>query len=181
MDRIIRGGNWYCGEINQRLRADETTLPALTREMMTFVMGGGYFAMELPAEIQPLSCEMSVNGVHEDLKSRFGREPGDWTTVTYYENLLNVFPNNSTGEVEGGGQPQLTGRVVFMTGLPNEYAQGGVKGQKSSGATRLRLGSIVLYHDIFNGKTIHKFDIQNNTLIIDGVNYTAEHNRIIAA
>lgn len=181
MDRIIRGSNWYCNEINQRQRIDETTLPALTREMSAFVMGGSFFSMELPGEIQPLTCEMTVNGVHENLKSRFGREPGDWTTLTYYENLLNVFPQNSTGEVAATGSPQLTGRVVFLKGLLNGFEQSGVKGMKSSGATRLRWSSIVLYHDIFDGKTIHKFDIQNNTLIIDGVNYTAEHNRLISA
>jgi len=181
MDRIIRGSNWYCNEINQRHRIDETTLPELSREMVSFVMGGGFFAMELPAEIQPLTCEQTVNGVHEDLKTRFGREPGDWTTMTYYENLLNVFPKDSNGVVPSSGTPQLTGRVVFLKGLLNGYAQAGVKGMKSSGATRLRWSSIVLYHDIFDGRTIHKFDVQNNTLIIDGVNYTAEHNRIIAA
>lgn len=180
MDRLIRGANWYCNEINQRLRVDETTLPALRREMMSFVMGAGFFGFELPAEIQPLSAEMTVEGVHEDLKTRFGREPGDWTTITYYENLINVFPQNSTGET-GSAAPTVTGRVVFLKGLLNEYAQGGVKGQKSSGKTRLVWSSIVLYHDIFDGKTIHKFDIQNNTLIIDGVNYTAEHNRLVRA
>lgn len=180
MDRLIRGSNWYCNEINQRLRADETTLPSLKREMISMVMGGGFFAFELPAETQPLSAEMSIEGVPEDLKSRYGREPGDWTTITYYENLLNVFPQNATGEV--GNQPaQLTGRVVFLKGLLNEFTQGGTKGQKSSGKTRLIWSSIVLYHDIYDGKTIHKFDIQNNTLIIDGVNYSAEHNRLIRA
>lgn len=181
MDRIIRGANWYCNEINQRLRADTTALPALSRELMQVVMGGGWFGMELPAEIQPLSCDMEVNGVHEDLKTRFGREPGDWTTVTYYESLLNVFPAASTGEVTTESKPQLTGRVVFLKGLLNSYEQPGVKGMKSSGPTRLRWSSIVLYHDIMNGKTIHKFDVQNNELIIDGTNYTAEHNQIIAA
>ncbi len=181
MDRIIRGSNWYCGEINQRQRVDETTLPELTREMSTFVMGGGYFGIELPGEINPLKAEMSVNGVHESLKSRFGREPGDWTTLTYYESLLDVFPAGSTGDTTAAGAPKLTGRVVFLKGLLNGYTQGGVKGMKSSGATKLSWSSIVLYHDIFDGKTIHKFDVQNNTLIIDGVNYTAEHNRLIAA
>lgn len=180
MDRIVRGSNWYCNETNQRLRIDETTLPALTREMLPFVMGGGWFGLELPAEIQPLTCEMTVNGVHEDLKTRFGREPGDWTTLAYYENLLSVFPASSNGEV-GSGNVQLKGRVVTMKGLLNEYAQGGVKGQKSSGATRLKWSSIVLYQDMMDGVTVHKFDIQNNILIINGVNYTAEHNRIIAA
>ncbi len=181
MDRIIRGANWYCNEINQRQRIDETTLPQLEREMISMVMGGGYFGMELPGEIKPLTAEMSVNGVHENLKTRFGREPGDWTTLTYYEALLDVFPAGSTGEVNQAAGPKLTGRVVFLKGLLNSYAQGGVKGMKASAPTKLRWSSIVLYHDVFNGKTIHKFDVQNNTLIIDGVNYTAEHNRLISA
>lgn len=173
MDRIIHGSNWYCNEINQRLRIDETTLPVLTREMSSYVLGGGYFGLDLPAEIKALTAEMQVNGAHEDLRSRFGREAGDWTTVTYYESLLDVFA--------GSGTPKLNGRVVFLKGLLNEYTPGGVKGLKASGATKLQFSSIVLYQDIFNGKTIHKFDVQNNVLIIDGVNYTAEHNRLIAA
>lgn len=181
MDRIIHGSNWYCGEINQRLRVDETTLPALSREMTSYVMGGGYFAMELPSEIQALTAEMTVNGAHEDLRTRFGREPGDWTTVTYYESLLDVFPAGSNGTNQGAGAPKLNGRVVFLKGLLNEYTPAGVKGLKASGATRLRWSTIVLYHDIFNGQTVHKFDLQNNVLIIDGVNYTAEHNRLISA
>ncbi len=181
MDRIIRGANWYCGEINQRQRIDETTLPELSREMLPFVMGGGWFGLELPAEIAPLTCEMTVNGVHEDLKTRFGREPGDWTTLAYYENLLNVFPASSDGSVNPGNGPQLRGRVVTMKGLLNGYAQGGVKGQKSTAPTRLRWSTIVLYQDMMDGVIVHKLDIQNNILIINGVNYTAEHNRIIAA
>ncbi len=56
-----------------------------------------------------------------------------------------------------------------------------MKGMKPSGATKLVMSSIVLYHDIMNGETVHKFDVQNNDLIIDGVNYTAEYNTIIAA
>lgn len=181
MDRVIRGSNWYCNEINQRLRMDESTMPALSREMLPFVMGGGFFAFEMPAEIQPLTCEMTVEGVHEQLKTRFGREPGDWTTVTYYEKLLNIFPATSTGEANASAAPEVLGRVVFLKGLLNGYAQGGTKGMKSTGKTRLTWSSIVLYHDIMDGKTIHKFDVQNNTLIIDGVNYSAEHNRLIAA
>lgn len=180
MDSIIRGANWYCGEINQRQRVDETTLPVLKREMIPMVMGGGWFGFELPAEIQPLTCEMSVNGVHSDLKTRFGREPGDWTTMAYYEALMNVFPA-STGEITTSGTPQLKGRTVILKGLLNDFEQGGVKGQKSSSATKLRLSSIVLYQDMMDGKVIHKFDIQNNILIIDGINYTAEYNQLISA
>lgn len=181
MDRIIRGANWYCNEVNQRMRIDETTLPELSREMLPMVMGGGWFGFEIPAEIQPLTCEQTVNGVHEDLKGRFGREPGDWTTIAYYEALLDVFPANSTGAVASDAKPQLKGRTVILKGLLNGYSQGGVKGQKASAPTRLRWSSIVLYQDMMDGKVVHKFDLQNNTLIINGVNYTAEFNSLISA
>lgn len=175
MDRIIRGSNWYCEEINQRLRIDETTLPELSREMSTYVAGGGFFALDLPSEIKALTSEMTVNGAHEDLRTRFGREPGDWTTITYYESLLDIFPGNNAPA------PKLKGRVVYLKGLLNDYTPSGVKGLKATGATKLRWSSIVLYHDILDGKTVHKFDVQRNVLIIDGVNYTANHNRLIAA
>lgn len=181
MDSIIRGANWYCEETNQRQRTEETRLPELSREMMPHSMGGGHFAFEIPAEIAALTAEMDVNGIHPDLKSRFGREPGDWTNLRYYESLLNVFPADSNGSTQTTGKPRLRGRVVFLKGLLNGYGQGGVKGVKATAVTRLRWSSIVLYHDIVDGKTVHKMDIQNNILIIDGVNYTAEHNQLIRA
>jgi phage tail tube protein FII len=181
MDRLIRGANWYCQQTNQRLRIEETILPDLQREMLPFVLGGGFFGLELPAESNPLSCEQSINGAPEDLKSRYGREPGDWTDLRFYQSLLNVFPAKSNGEVAASGKPTLMGRVVFLTGLLNGYTEAGVKGMKATGPTRLRWSSIVLYHDMMNGRTIHKFDLQNNILIINGVNYSAEHNQLIAA
>ncbi|MCO5083092.1 MAG: phage major tail tube protein [Rhizobiaceae bacterium] len=183
MDNIIRGANWYVDEINMRLRAESTKLPVLRRDMVPFVLGGGYFSLELPAEIAALTAEMSVNSTPPEVRSRFGREPGDWTTVTYYESLLNAFPNSANGTSTGAttGGPKLKGRVVILKGLLNEVEQPGVKGMKADGPARLRWSSIIQYQDVVDGTTVHKFDVQNNTLIINGVNYTAEHNRIIAA
>ncbi|MCO5059626.1 MAG: phage major tail tube protein, partial [Rhizobiaceae bacterium] len=98
MDSIIRGANWYVEELNCRLRLETVKLPTLSREMVPLAMGGGFFAIELPSEIQPLTAEATLNGSHADIRSRFGREPGDWTTCYYYESLLNVFPASGTGE-----------------------------------------------------------------------------------
>jgi P2 family phage contractile tail tube protein len=170
MDSIIRGANWYVEELNQRKRLEEVTLPALKREMTKFAMGGGYFGLELPAEISPLSAEASMNGSHDDIRSRFGREPGDWTTCYYYEALLNAFP---TGD--STGQPKLKGRVVILKGLLNEVTQAGVKGVNASGQTKFTWSSIVLYHDVVDGRTIHKFDIANNTLSTKVPSLTAIH------
>lgn len=96
MDNVIRGANWYVEEINCRLRLDEVKLPTLKRNMNALSLGAGYFGLELPDEISPMTAESSLNGSHADLRSRFGREPGDWTTFFYYEALLNVFHSPST-------------------------------------------------------------------------------------
>lgn len=174
MDNIIRGANWYCEEINNAFRTDEVKLPVLTRDMTEIVASGGWFAIDLPGHIKPLEAEMDMNGSHSNLRRRFGREPGDWTTVTYYENLIDIFP---TGE--NAGKPKLKGRTVIMKGLLNEVSQSGVKGVKASGTTKLKWGTIYLYHDLVDGETVHKMNAKTNTLIINGVNYTAEHNRLL--
>lgn len=169
MDGIIRGGNVYVQEINQRLHLDNFKLPSLKREMIDFFMGGGFFKVSLPGEVSPLVAEMAVDGSHQSLRSRFGREPGDWTTVTYYERLLDATSGINKG------------RIVMLRGLLNEIEPSGVEGLKAKDKTMIRFSSIVLYHDIVDGVTVHKFDVFNNTLVIDGTNYTAEHNRLIAA
>lgn len=173
MDSIIRGANWYCEEINQAFRTEEVKLPTLTRDMTELLFSGGIGALDVPGHIKPLEAEMDMMGSHADLRSRFGREPGDWTKVVYYENLLDLFPKSE----EAG--PKLKGRTTIMKGLLNEVNQSGVKGMKASGSTKLKWGTIFLYHDLYDGKTIHKFDYRTNTLIIDGVNYTAQHNRLL--
>lgn len=179
MDSIIRGANWYVEELNCRKRMEEVQLPRLRREMQAHMMGGGFFALELPGEISAMTASVSMNGSHDDIRSRFGLEPGDWTTCYYYESLLNVFPQ--PGDQAGSQQPRLKGRVVILRGLLNEVEQPGVRSVRANGQTRFTFGSLILYHDIVDGRTIHKFDVETNTLIINGVNYTAEHNRILAA
>lgn len=180
--RHLFGGNWYCDQTNAWNYIDESTLPALEREMQPMNMGGSYFGLEMPAEFRPLTCEQSVNGEPEALRLHFGRDPGDWTTLRHYQRMIDIFPANA----DPAGQPTTPtpaksfGRIVFLKGLLTSYTPSPVKGLKQTGPTRLRWSSIVLYHDIVNGKTIHKFDAQNNVLIIDGINYSAEHNRLLA-
>jgi len=172
MDSLIRGCNVYVGEINQHLRLASFKLPVLKREMLDFFLGGGFFKLSMPGEVSPLESEMEVNGSYGDLNTRFGREPGDWTTVTYYESLLNA-------TVKTGG-PARKGRVTMMKGLLNELTPPSVEGAKAKDKTKVKWSSIVLYHDIMDGVTIHKFDAFNNVLVINSVNYTADHNQLLA-
>ncbi|WP_020179777.1 phage major tail tube protein [Methylopila sp. M107] len=168
MDRLIMGANWWIQEVNQRLRVERLQLPSLTREMTQMTPGGGWFSLDVPGEIKQLEAPFSLNGAHEDVRSLFGREPGDWTNFFYYERLRDIVNGRNLG------------RVVHLRGLLNEVEQPEVTGKKGEPA-KYKVGTIVLYKDIVNGKTVHLFDVFNNKLVINGVNYTAEHNRLIAA
>lgn len=173
MDSIIRGANWYCENTNQAFRTEQVQLPDLEREMDTLSISGGFFALDLPGQVKALTSEIEVNGSHDDLRSNFGREPGDWSKVVYYESLLNVFP---TGDNTG---PKLKGRVVIMKGLLIKVGQPAIKNIKAGGTTKYTWGTLILYHDMVDGKTIHKVDVPRNVLVINGKNYTAEHNRLL--
>ncbi len=170
MDRIIRGANWWIETTNQRLRTKSAKLPDLKRATEKYVASGGFFTLELPGEIDGLEAEFELNGAHEDIRSLFGREPGDWTSFIYYERLANV---------TGTGLTNL-GRVVRIKGLVNEVAQSKVEGLKAD-PVKVKFSSIILYQDVVNSVVVHKFDYFNNQLIMNGTDYSAEHNRLIVA
>jgi len=173
MDAIIRGANVYVDEINQRRKLDSAKLPTLKREMLDHYLGGGYYKFSLASEIAPLEAEFMLDGVAGDLHSRFGRDPGDWTTITIYQSLLDA-----TG---GDSKAVRFGRVVLIRGLISEIEQPAVNGMKAKDKTKVKMGSIVKYQDILSGVTVHKFDVVSNTLVVNTANYSAEHNRLIAA
>ncbi|RLQ88924.1 phage major tail tube protein [Notoacmeibacter ruber] len=165
MDSIIHGANWYIGEINQKKRLEACAVPNLqmARERLNF----GWFGFELPTDIEPPTFEFSLYGTHPDVMSRFGREAGDWTTFTYYERLRDI---------EAG---RNLGRVVIIKALLTSISQPRVIGKRAD-ATRYGGGGVWFYHDIYNGQTVHKFSVPNQTLVIDGVDYSAESNRLLA-
>lgn len=167
-DSVIMGANWYVDSLNCRKRMERCRLPRLTKARDAFIAGGGFFRMALPGEIEELEAETSLRGAHEDVRGLFGREPGDWTTLYYYERLRDLERGINRG------------RVVIMKGLLQEVEQPSVTGKRAE-LTNYRWGCLVLYHDITNGRTVHKMDFFNNQLVMNGVDYTLEHNRLIAA
>lgn len=168
MDRMIYGANWYVDTLNQRLRLSSVQMPNLSRVRDTITLGGGWMNFEHPGEIEPMTAPFSLHGSHEDIRSLFGREAGDWTTFYYYERLRDI--QNGLNK----------GRVVILKGLVTQVSQPRVSG-KRGGEAEYQVGSIVSYEDIVDGVKIHGFDFFANAMVINGVDYTAEHNRIIAA
>lgn len=168
MDRVIYGANWYVDTLNQRLRLDTVQLPNLSRVQDTITLAGSWMSFENPGEIEPLTAPFSLHGSHDDIRSLFGREAGDWTTFYYYERLRDLQAGKNVG------------RVVILKGLISAVSQPRVAG-KRGGQTEYQVGSIVSYEDIVEGKRIHLFDFFANKMVINGVDYSAEHNAIIAA
>lgn len=168
MDSIIMGANWFVAELNQRLRIDTLQLPALKKKMEEMTPGGGFMSLDVPGEVEPLEAPFALNGSHADIRSLFGREPGDWTNFFYYERLRDFRAGRNLG------------RVTHLRGLVNEVEQPEVKGKKGESA-KYKVGTIVLYRDIVDGRLVHLFDYFNNRLVINGQDYTAEANRLIAA
>ena len=168
MDSVIQGANWYVDTLNQRLRLATVKLPDLTRAQETITLGGGWFNFQHPGEIEPLVAPFALHGAHDDIRSLFGREAGDWTTFYYYERLRDLQRGVNKG------------RIVILKGLVGRVSQPQVAG-KRGGQTEYEVSSIVSYQDIVDGKSIHHFDFFANRLVINANDYTADHNRIIAA
>lgn len=169
MQNLIFGANWYVEERNLRLLIAKLQLPTLGKDMETLVLGGGWFNLAVPGAIKELESPFSLNGSDAGVRSLFGREPGDEVTFTYYERLRDITKKNTN-----------YGRVVRLKGLVNEVKQPEVTGKKAETSDYV-LGSIILYHDIQDGKTTHRIDVFKNQLVINGNDYTRQHNRMIAA
>lgn len=166
-DSVIMGANWYVDTLNCAKRLESAQLPRLSRARDSFVAGGGWQSLSIPQHIEDLEASITLKGAHEDIRGLFGREPGDWTTFYYYERLRDIMAGVNRG------------RVVILKGLLQEVQQPRVTGKRAD-MTTYTIGSIVLYKDITDGKTVHKMDYDNNQLILNGTNYSEEANRLIA-
>lgn len=167
-DRVIMGANWWVDTLNCRKRLESATLPRLNKAVDRFVAGGGWMALSIPAEIEELTATITLKGAHEDLRSLFGREPGDWTTFYYYERLRDIMAGKNIG------------RVVTIKGLVQEVQQPRVTGKRAD-MTSYTIGSIVSYKDKVNGNIVHEIDFDNNQLTMNGTDYSSDANRLLSA
>lgn len=165
MDSVISGGTAFIETINQRLRMENMKLPTLSREMERYLIG--WYGLEVPGEVSPLTSTLNLRGGHDDVRSLFGREPGDWVTFYWYERLRDIQKGINKG------------RVVIQKGLLIGVDQPTVGGKRADGVTGYTFGSIVDYRDMVDGRVIHWFDVFANKLVVNGIDYTAEHNQIV--
>jgi hypothetical protein len=145
MDNVIRGGNWYWDIFNAWRVLEEVETPALKRATDKFTPSGHHLGVQWPEEFEPLTAKIKHKTNDPEIRGLCGREPGNWVQATYYENLTSF----RTGESRG--------RICVLKGLINEVKQAAVKGLKISGV-EYEFSTIVYYHDMYDGRTVHKFD-----------------------
>jgi P2 family phage contractile tail tube protein len=165
---IIYGGNVWLKDQNLALSCSKFKLPDLSRAMRDIEASGSYFGMKVPAEIEAMEASLELNGPDERVRIKFGREPGDWTELYYYERIKEIVAGADIG------------RVVYLKCLVSKIEQPETTQNKASGNTKITFGTVVHYHDRQDGRTVHKFDYFNNTVVVDGVDLTATHNQMIA-
>jgi phage tail tube protein FII len=159
MDNVIRGGNWYFNEINTWRVLDEVKVPALKFNLEAFSPGGHMMGVEWPEDLEPFTAEIKVKTNDPILRALCGRQPGNYISSTYYENLAS-FRDGST-----------KGRVLQLKGLISSVDQDQVKGLKSAMVT-YTFSTIVTYRDMVDGRVIHQFNALTGPqdTLIDGAN-----------
>lgn len=145
MDNIVRGCNWWIEQLNTWRVLDEVTLPELTFNTDDFLPGGHMMGVSWPEDLQPFKATIKLKSDDPRVRGLCGRQPGDYVSATYYENLRSF----RTGENKG--------RVITLRGLLNSVKADARKGVKASG-TEYEFGTIVYYEDVHDGAVINRYD-----------------------
>lgn len=145
MDNVVRGGNWYFGVLNAWRVLDEVELPELAFEGDEFTPGGHMMGVDWPEALKAPKATIKLRNDDPRVRGLCGRQPGDYVDATWYENLASY----RTGEEKG--------RVIILKGLVNTVKPDTRKGLKAAG-TSYDFSTLVFYHDIVDGQTVHKFD-----------------------
>lgn len=145
MDNIVRGGNWYFEQLNAWRVLDEVTPPELTFQTEDFTPGGHMMGVAWPEDLQALKATIKLKSDDPRVRALCGRQPGDYVSATYFENLRSFRTGANTG------------RVITLKGLLNSVKADARKGVKSS-MTEYEFSTIVYYEDIVGAVVVHRFD-----------------------
>jgi P2 family phage contractile tail tube protein len=164
---VVFGGNLWMTNDNLALSVARGKLPDLTRAMADISSSGSYFGLQIPGEIEALTAEFDFNGPDRRIRARFGREPGDWTELYWYERIRDLVNGTNIG------------RVVYLKGLVNGLTSAGTTKSRADGPMGMRFTTIVHYVDRQDGSVIHEFDYFNNKVVVEGVEISADHNSLV--
>jgi phage tail tube protein FII len=145
MDNIVRGCNWYFDALNAWRVLDQVEIPDIEQNLEAFTPGGHNMSVEWPEDWKPLAATIKLRNDDPRVRSLCGREPGNYITATYYENLRSFRDGTNKG------------RVIVLKGLLTMVKAEARKGVKMSG-TEYRFSTIVRYEDMVDGAVVHRFD-----------------------
>lgn len=145
MEAIVRGGNWYFDALNAWRVLDEVTLPEITFNTADFAPGGHHMGVSWQEDLAPLKASIKLKSDDPRVRALCGKQPGDYLSATYYENLRSFRDGTNKG------------RIITMKGLLVSVKAEARRGVKASG-TDYEFSSIVRYEDIVDGVVVHRFD-----------------------
>ena len=146
MDSVIRGGNWWWGNLNAWRVLEEVEMPEIAHALDNFSPSGHHMGVEFPEDMNPLTATVKHRTNDAQVRGLCGQVPPNYIECTYYENLESYRP---------GGTPQ--GRVVLLRGLLNSVKAAATKGVKRADVDYI-FTTIVYYHDLYDGRSVHRFD-----------------------
>lgn len=169
MDNVIRGCNWWFDSLNTWKTLDEVRLSDFARATESFGSAAGNWEVAWPEGWQAMTATIKLRNNDPDIRGLCGKEPGDYTTAYYYEYLKSY----RSGEEKG--------RVIVLKGLINSIKDDPKARMKASGI-EYDFSTVVLYHDMFDGRSIHKLDYfaGPGSTIINGATPFAGMARILA-
>lgn len=155
MDYVVRGANVFFNTFNAWQVIDELGIPDLKRTVDKFVSGGNVLGVEFPEEFEPIKASIKLKTDDPRIRSLCGHEPGNYDTLTYYENLTSYRSGKNVG------------RVITLTGLITEVKADKRKGLKAA-MTEYEFSTVTYYQDMVNGSIVHQFDFfggPGNTIV----------------
>jgi phage tail tube protein FII len=167
MREIVHGWALFCDGVSKHLVTETVQLPALTTQTRDFTPGGGHMGYQVGlSAVAPLTMSFSLINRDPETMALFGLATGRHRTYTLIEQLID--------EMNGDAKR----RVVTVIGCLNSIESAQNRSPDLIGM-QYQVGSVHTYTDAIGSTVVHGFYLKSNRRIVNGVEVTAQRNRIL--
>ncbi len=159
MTRILRKFNAFVEGYSTHLEVEEITPPNVRDQVETIKAGGLLVEYDVALGLQKLEASIKLNTRQREMMKHVGLAPGVHKMITFRGVGISEIDGTQHDEVMS-----LTGRLNLEQG--NWQAQ-------SVAMTDYKIGSILFYKHVIDGKVLHHIDLKNFIGIVDGTDHWA--------
>lgn len=164
---VQQGFNLYADDVNKWLGLDKLKRPALEDVLVDFRPGGARVDTEVAMGIKKLAMPFTCKNVDTHLLGLFGLGAGVRKRFTAYGHVVDELTEETRQEII-----TVRGRLVKAEQAdlkPNEMAE-----------FDYAVGAIIYYHYVSGGRTVHRWNMATNELVINGVDQLAAQSANLA-